>query len=365
MVNTIQAQAMINGKNTFFVTRPKDVHFGDGSTLEDKKFGEVEGIEDNEVTKLISEYMNGIKFDEEYLSDTEEDATPDNYLDPELISYIDSLFTSLNDLIVYVPAGSWIRDGNYYTKTINVEELKGTECPIISVVYGSSTDSSVMDTDTISSTLRDILIDTKSVILKSASAITVGFQLILKGVNVPGGMIIQNYNSLLEKINMLGGGVSPVYTELEGRVTELETTVENVKGVQISDKYKSYDGKASDRVAASSYALYMVYKLLEKRFEIKNEVNTVLENQEGEINVITKSGWCRICGYIRIKLITGTPIIVLRNLPIPYGKEINTYLSNGSTSLYVTINNDGIMSVNDGAMDTKYYIEISYPYEEE
>lgn len=222
-----------------------------------------------------------------------------------------------------------------------------------------------MDSDTITTTLRDILISSKSIFLKSSKAITVGFQLILKGVNVPGGMIVENYNSLLSKINELGGGTSPVVTELENRVSTLETTLKETKNITISDKYKSFDGTASDRVAASSYALYMLYKLLEKRFDIKNEVNIALESQEGDLSVITKSGWCRICGYIKTTQVTGTPMIVLRGLPIPYGREANLKVMGLTSFINVNINKNGIMTVKGGESSTKFYLEIAYPYIEE
>lgn len=446
MANSIiQAQAMINGKNTYFVTRPRDVKFSDGSSLEEKSFGSgTAEIENDEITTLIREYLNGIKFEEEFISNGNSDEVPDDYLDPELISYIDSLFASLNDLVVDVPEQGWENvDNGKYTMTISVLELTGNEYPIVSVIPDSNTNSNAT-TNEISASIIDIQIESGYITIVTDKKFNTGFKLILKGINVQGGKIIKDYNSLAEEIAEINDKISfndvivdvttsgwvnnnDVYTKTipitginsnqnlvfslyNSPVTEAQeiaykdiislTTLDNAitlvslsiptenfklllksalltsgtiinenvqKDITITDNYETYDGMAKDRVAASSYAVFMVYKLLKQYNEnVRDIENTIFDNHEGNIHIITKSGWCRVCGEITLTESTPVPLTILKNLPSPYSKEVKTHIFNGSTNVFeLNINSNGIMTGRYGEINGTYYIDISYPYIEE
>lgn len=459
MANTnsiIQAQVKINGKKTFFVTRPKDIKFEDGTTLEDKKFGSGEstGIEEEEVNKIVSSYMGGIKFEEELMSEADEDNVPDDYLDPELIAYIDTLFSSLNDLVVDIPKAEWVYDGKYYTLTVPVEEVTGVEYPVVSVISESNT-TDVMDTDTISDSLRDVSIENKHIILKSNTELDTGFKLILKGINVQGGKIVTNYNKLAEYIEDLNkkmdindlivdvtvddwvnengvytkiipvDGINStqniIYTLFNSPATESQKisyenitsliTIDNaivitstevplesyklilksalvtngtesndykslnerVKNLEesnlitLSDEYKTYDPETDEKKAASVKALNNAYNLLDKKFnQIEDVENIVFDNHKGKLHVITKGGWCRISGYIIPTVTSFSPLAILKDLPKPFGNEINTnlYIKNSSI-MELSITTDGVLYVTSGDVNSKYLVEISYPYIEE
>lgn len=201
MGNIIQAQGIINGKNTYFITRPKDVRFDDGTTLQDKKF-QVNGVDEGELETLLNNRFHGITFDEEnslYMEGIE-----DELLDPELIAYIDKLFASLNDMYIDVPETTWTAINNEnsvtYTIRITVEDLPENSYPILHIVPGSNTNVD-WPVSTINNHILGVDIEEKTIVINADVQIPSGFTILLKGVNVSGGIILENYNKLVSKVN--------------------------------------------------------------------------------------------------------------------------------------------------------------------